>query len=350
VIEIALFLFVFTLSLLGVEWFRKWSLKKQIFDIPNERSSHVTPRPRGGGLIFVFISLSFYLLFYSFIYLFYGSSYWENFKWSYFIASIAIASISWLDDLYSISTIWRFSVHTLAALWIVLEIGHFQSIYLPYFGQINLGFAGIVLTLFWIIWLTNAYNFMDGIDGIAGLQGVTAGIGWLFVGKILGIDEISIYGGIVAFSCLGFLIHNWDPAKIFMGDVGSAFLGFTFAVIPLLAAVQKPIYSHILPVIAILLLWLFIFDTVFTFFQRLIKKDRVWEPHREHIYQRLVIKGHSHKLVTILYGVNSIIILGYVMTWLYFGNHFLWLVLLPVGIQSFGILIFGYIKKKPLSF
>lgn len=334
IIEIILYVFIFFLSFWGVGKFQKWSLEKRIFDIPNERSSHSTPKPRGGGLIFVVISLLAYLI--------YGCWQWQNFKWSYFIAAIGISIVSWLDDLYSISKTWRFLVHISAAGLIIADVGHFQTAYLPYVGEFNLKFAGVIITFFWIIWLTNAYNFMDGIDGIAGLQAVTSGIGWMLVGKVLGIDEIALYGGIIAFSCLGFLIHNWDPAKIFMGDVGSAFLGFTFSVLPLLASREQPVYSHILPIIAILLLWLFIFDSIFTIIKRLIKKDKIWEPHREHIYQRLVIKGYSHKLVTVLYGINSLVILGYVLIWLYLGNSFLWLVLLPVGMQSFGILIFGY--------
>ncbi len=337
-IEIIIFLVVFILSYFGVEKFRQWSLDKQIVDVPNQRSSHAAPKPRGGGLIFVSIALFFYAV----LTLFFRG----NFEWSYFVGALLVALVSWIDDLFSISFLIRFAVHTFAASIVIWDIGFFREIYLPFFGQTNFGILGAVLTLFWIIWLTNAYNFMDGIDGIAGMQAVTAGLGWFFVGKILGVDELSIYGGILAFSCLGFLIHNWDPARIFMGDVGSAFLGFTFAVLPLLGKRNNYEFSLILPVIAVLLLWLFVFDSVLTFFRRLFKKHKVWEAHREHIYQKLVIKGYSHKFVTILYGLNSAIILGYVVTWLLFGRNFLWLVMLPVAIQSIGILIFGYRKSN----
>jgi UDP-N-acetylmuramyl pentapeptide phosphotransferase/UDP-N-acetylglucosamine-1-phosphate transferase len=235
-------------------------------------------------------------------------------------------------------------IHMFSALLIVWDAGFFQTVYLPFLGQINFGYGGIFFTLFWIVWLTNAYNFMDGIDGLAGLQAFTAGIGWLVAGKILGINEAAFYGGVVAFSCAGFLFHNWEPAKIFMGDVGSAFLGFTFSVLPLLARNEKPEYGHILPIIGVLLLWLFIFDSVFTLVRRTLKKEKIWEAHREHVYQKLVIKGYSHRFVTGLYGVNSSIILGYVLIWLYLGNHFLRLVLLPITVQSLGILFLSYKK------
>ena len=177
--------------------------------------------------------------------------------------------------------------------------------------KINAGLFGAVLTFLWIVWLTNAYNFMDGIDGIAGTQALTAGIGWFVIGGISDFPLTGFYGGIIAFSTLGFLVLNWQPAKIFMGDVGSAFLGFTFAVMPLLARREFNLTTKNssdcsnLWVLGIVLVWLFVFDTVFTFIRRAVKKEKVWEAHRSHLYQRLVIKGFSHQTVTIIYGLIS---------------------------------------------
>ncbi len=300
---ILLDILVFIITYVGVEIFYRWSLQRKLLDIPNERSSHTTPTVRGGGLIIVLICLTAYTLYTFFV--------TENFQWSYLIGASLIALISWLDDLYSISFGWRFLVHTLSASIIILTIGHFQAIYAPFFGKINFGLAGAVVTFLWIVWMTNAYNFMDGIDGIAGMQAVTAGIGWLAIGNLFDMSSTSFYGGVIAFSSLGFLIHNWQPAKIFMGDVGSAFLGYSFAVLPFLSIQEwdeNIINQLYLPIIAVLLVWFFVFDTIFTFLRRIFKGEKVWVAHRGHIYQKLVIEGFSHQATTILYGLFSFLI------------------------------------------
>jgi UDP-N-acetylmuramyl pentapeptide phosphotransferase/UDP-N-acetylglucosamine-1-phosphate transferase len=145
--------------------------------------------------------------------------------------------------------------------------------------------------------LTNAYNFMDGIDGIAGGQAVVAGLGWTIIGFMGEQSFIGLVGVLLAASSLGFLFHNWPPARIFMGDVGSAFIGFTLAVIPILAAQRDPRFM----VVGILVVWPFIFDTAFTLVRRLNNKENIFEAHRSHIYQRLVIAGYSHRFVTFIY-------------------------------------------------
>lgn len=286
----------------GVRVFRLWSLKNNILDIPNERSSHTAPTPRGGGLVIVLGSL--------FAYVIYSKFSGRNFSGSYLFGASVIAAISWLDDLFTISFVWRFLVQALAAIFIIATLGYFREIYIPFGGKVNLSIFGSVVTFGWIVWLTNAFNFMDGIDGLAGLQAVTAGLGWVLIGKILGFDEVAVAGGVIAFSSLGFLLQNWHPAKVFMGDVGSAFLGFSFAVLPLIAERERgsgDSISSLLPLIAVLPVWVFLFDTVLTFFRRLLKGEKVWQAHREHIYQKLVIAGYSHQAVCILYGSIAVL-------------------------------------------
>lgn len=292
---------VFLITYAGVRIFRKWSEGRRLLDLPNERSSHTIPTPRGGGLIIVFASLAAYL----------GITIFRqgNFHWSYLLGAALIASISWLDDLYTVSFVWRFIVHTVGAALVILTLGYFDEVYLPLFGSFHLGIGGAALTFLWIVWLTNAYNFMDGIDGIAGLQAVTAGIGWALAAGVLEVGSVGLYGVVIATAGLGFLIQNWQPAKIFMGDVGSAFLGYTFAVLPLLAnrelgAARAGDRKYLLPLGA-LLVWLFVFDTLFTFGRRVLNRERVWEAHRGHVYQRFVIRGISHRSVSGLYGVIS---------------------------------------------
>lgn len=307
--------------------------------LPNDRSLHKEPTPQGGGLVIVIVCLVFYAIYTTFIF--------ENFSWSYFLGATLIASVSWLDDLFSIASIWRFLVHSAAALLVIDELGYFQEICLPFGNSIKVGFFGAVLTFFWIIWLTNAYNFMDGIDGLAGLQAVIAGIGWLVAGEILGIEETSFYGGFLALASLGFLIQNWQPAKIFMGDVGSAFLGYSFAVLPLSAKKEHVGLQNILLISGVVLVWLFLWDTIVTFWRRIWQGEKVWRAHRGHIYQKLVIKGFSHRYVACLYGVLAVATGGVLLLWLNFKNGFGLLLVIFIGLESFGLLLFlKFVEKK----
>jgi len=159
----------------------------------------------------------------------------------------------------------------------------------------------------WIVGLTNVYNFMDGIDGIAAVQGVVAGLVWAVAGVWLGSDVVLLFGLVLTGACFGFLLLNWAPAKIFMGDVGSAFLGFTFAVLPLLLIHELPrlgnvAYAGVVPGFAVLVVWSFVGDGFLTLVRRILHGERVWQAHRSHLYQRLVQTGWSHARVSLLYG------------------------------------------------
>ncbi len=158
------------------------------------------------------------------------------------------------------------------------------------------------MTFAWIVWTLNAYNFMDGIDGIAGVQAVTAGAGWTLVAVYLGQPALLMLSGAVLFASLAFLLYNWPPARIFMGDAGSAFLGFVLASMPCIVRPSGPVSTNRLVIVAVALLWLFVFDSVFTFIRRAARREKVWIAHREHLYQRLVRSGYSHRTVTLVYG------------------------------------------------
>lgn len=345
--KVLIYIFVFLISLAGVEAFRRWILRRGITDVPNERSLHVEPTARGGGLIIVVVCLTIYAI--------YTNTAADNFQWTYFTGAALIALVSWLDDLYTIPAIWRLLVHTFSAALIIFGIGYFQEIYIPFFQKINVPTLGAVLSLLWIVWLTNAYNFMDGIDGIAGAQAVIAGAGWLIIGNYLGLTTVGFYGGVVACASLGFLIENWQPAKIFMGDVGSAFLGYTFAVFPLLEGrnrLENLESRQYLPSIAVLLVWLFFFDSMYTFVRRILNTEKIWQPHRRHIYQRLVIKGHSHQTVTFLYGLLSILTVATVFLLAAENQRrAVWEITLTalVLIQSFGLLYYTRLFGKRIK-
>jgi UDP-N-acetylmuramyl pentapeptide phosphotransferase/UDP-N-acetylglucosamine-1-phosphate transferase len=173
--------------------------------------------------------------------------------------------------------------------------------------------VGVIITFLWIIGLTNAYNFMDGIDGIAGGVALAAALGWMMLASNMHNLFVFWIALAIAASSLGFLGHNWSPAKIFMGDVASTFLGYTFAALPLLSADQ----GGDALMLGTLLMWTFILDTSITFFQRLFKGEKLLYGHRSHLYQRLVIGGYSHAAVSTLYIVLTLFagLLSYAWSW-----------------------------------
>jgi len=292
-VELTLVLAVFAASYFGVGYYLRWSEQNGLYAIPNERSSHTEPIPHGGGVVIVLICLLGYLV----ISLYLPGT----FSWGYFSGALLIALVSFLDDVYSIPFPYRLLVHGIAAVLLILDVDTWHGITM--LGGIKLGNWGYVLTFIWMVWMVNSYNFMDGIDGLAGLQAVIAGVGWLVLGYILAMPAIFLFSGVIAAASLGFLMHNWHPAKIFMGDVGSAFLGFTFASLPMIArtiAIRSP---DLLPIAAVLFVWFFLFDSVVTILRRAFRGEKIWQAHREHLFQRLIQSGLSHRRVTMFYGL-----------------------------------------------
>jgi len=145
------------------------------------------------------------------------------------------------------------------------------------------------------------------------VQGVCAGLAWAVAGYCLGQPAVTCCGGLLAAGCAGFLVHNWSPAKIFMGDVGSAFLGFLFAVLPLLAVAGvrdgalSPATAARLPAFGVLVVWPFVGDGALTLVRRALKREPVWKAHRSHLYQRLVQTGWSHAQVSGWYAVWAVV-------------------------------------------
>jgi UDP-GlcNAc:undecaprenyl-phosphate GlcNAc-1-phosphate transferase len=176
--------------------------------------------------------------------------------------------------------------------------------FLPFFGEVHWGWGAYLLTLLWILGLTNAYNFMDGLDGLAAVTAVIAGLFLAIISFQQGSHFIYLTSLALAAASLGFLFFNWSPARIFMGDVGSTFLGFAFASMAVIAARYDQ--SHTSLFVVPLLLFHFIFDTLFTFFRRLLAGEHVFMAHRSHLYQVLNRMGCSHRQVVLLYSVLAI--------------------------------------------
>ena len=278
------------LTLGGVPLVRRLASRWGVVDLPNERSLHTTPMPRGGGLAITgVVLLAFPVL----------AAFEHPSSWSIVLTYVAgaavVAGMGLLDDRLSLSPYLRLAVQTTAATLVVYKLGFFADIHFPIWGPIHIGGLGVPLTIIWIVGLCNAYNFMDGIDGLAAGQAVVAGLLWAIIGWLHDLPLVTGLAMLLASSSLGFMPHNWSPARIFMGDVGSAFLGFSFAVLPIMAVAQTGDARY--PVVGVLVVGVFVFDTFSAFLWRLWRRDNVLRAHRSHLYQRLIALGYSHRAI-----------------------------------------------------
>jgi UDP-N-acetylmuramyl pentapeptide phosphotransferase/UDP-N-acetylglucosamine-1-phosphate transferase len=285
-------------SCLGTAFVIRWATNLGVIDRPNERSSHQRPTPRGGGIAVVALAVLAAITFWMT-----GISVPDG-SWAVLVGAIVIATVSGFDDVSPISPRLRLAVQISAAVIAIAGTGPIPSVDLGSMGQYATGLAGWILPVFWIVGMTNAFNFMDGIDGIAGITAIVA-IGVIAAAfAVAGEPFLMLLAASTAAAAAGFLVWNWPPARIFMGDVGSAFLGYLIAVLPLMAGPEKS--SWLIPLTAFVM-WPFLFDTVYTMARRILKKENVLEAHRSHIYQRLVIKGFSHSAITCLYGLLGLV-------------------------------------------
>lgn len=291
-LKILIFISLTIVSYSGVYWMRQWLKQRQIMDNPNQRSSHSVPTPRGGGWVIVVLTLITVLAFAI------AAQKWNQ-SLAYVGVGCFVAWMGWRDDVSSLSPGFRFLMQGLAAALVILSIGYFHAVAIPLVGELQFGLLGIPITLLWIMGLTNAYNFMDGIDGISGGVALAAGLGWMVISSISGAfqNSAAFWAALaIAASSLGFLGHNWPPAKIFMGDVSSTFLGFSFAVLPLMSSAGGDAL-----LLGTTIMWAFIMDAGITFLVRLFKREKVFSAHRSHLYQRLAINGHRPATVSALY-------------------------------------------------
>ena len=300
-LEILVFLTVFASSTVLVWIYLRVSPTIGAIDVPNDRSSHSTPIPRGGGIAIVLASLIAYaLLSYAGI---------LNFRNLWFISALIIALVGFIDDLHSIPLFPRLITHILIAVLAVYFYGSVTGIYVPFSGQtLSFGNFAPIINIIFIVGFINAFNFMDGIDGLAGVQGIVIGLSWAVVGYLSGSQPILIMGMIFCASCLGFLVFNWEPARVFMGDTGSTYLGFVFGSLPVMFLDESSIQGPDLLLLTILFAWLFVYDTVVTRLTQIIRGRKFWLPHREHQYQRLVINGVRHSRVAFFFAFSGLLV------------------------------------------
>jgi len=277
-------------SLMGTEAVRRYALRTSMIDVPNDRSSHTVPTPRGGGIA---IAASVIL---ALVVLTLALPSHRLTAVGILGGGLLIALVGLLDDRFDLSAKSRLAVHFAASAWFLFCIG---GVTIPQLDSIKLGIAGVfllsALAAVFLVWCTNLYNFMDGLDGFAGGQAVIASLAAAMICLANGDSLLAYLMLATAGAAAGFLVWNWPPAKIFMGDCGSGFLGFLFGA-TVLAGYQR----GSIPLSAgLMLLIVFLSDSTLTLLRRVAAGERWYQPHRTHAYQLATQLGASHRQVTI---------------------------------------------------
>ena len=327
--------YVITLLAAPVSWLltlfaRRYITARGILDIPSQRSSHSVATPRGGGLGIVTVT--------SLGVLAGGAAGWIP------VAAVmalvgggtVVALVGWLDDRKGLSAQVRLATHLGAAVWALFWLGYFPSTRLGSARPIAGVIAGVISVLA-ITWSISAYNFMDGIDALAGSEGVWVGVvGGLFA-ALSGHRDVAYVAFLLSAASLGFLLWNFPPAKIFLGDVGSGFLGYSFVVLALFSE-----RTGSLPAIGwLVLLAVFAFDSTVTLCRRLARREKWYATHRESAYQRAAVRFGRHAPVTaIVIAVDVVLAL---LCWIGWTRPGMWG---PVVSTTLAILVLLYLMVE----
>jgi glycosyltransferase WbpL len=309
---------------------RYYSIEKNLYDIPNQRSSHEIPKPKGGGISIVLIVIG------SIILLLLSKKINLDISISLLVGLTIVSITALIDDLFNLSALIRAVFYVIASFISLYLIDGLTVLSINNYS-FNIGSLGLLLGVIFIVWLTNLYNFMDGTDSFAGIQTICVAI---FMGSILFLSS-NLYLGVVFFcliaATVGFLYWNWPPAKIFMGDVGSCSIGFLFGLMSIYTE-QKETISITVWLIA---LAPFISDATFTLLKRILNGEKWYKAHNTHAYQRLYQRGISHRNLAIgLLFINIVIIwpVAYI-TQIYKNIEFIMLILtyIIMAIIWFGV-------------
>lgn len=275
---------------------RHYALRTNLVDVPNQRSSHQHTTARGGGIAIVivwFIGLG--LL-----------SYWQLVSRALFITLFAggslVALVGYLDDRYQLSARWRVMAHLGAATIAVYSLGGLTQLNLGAW-HIHLHELAYPVGIIGTVWAINLYNFMDGIDGLACGEAVFTCLAILLLSSQP--SELTYLCTLFAAVNAGFLVWNWPPAKIFMGDISSSLIGFNFAAFLLAGNANQTVPT----LVWIILLAVFIADSTYTLARRVWQGEPWYLPHRTHAFQRLLQRGYSHLFVTGTILIFSIVVL-----------------------------------------
>jgi len=286
---VCFFVLAFVVSWVLTGFLRRYALAKNLIDIPNERSSHSLPTPRGGGVAIVLSFLAMLLVL-------------NRVGWlsnpSYLAllgAGGGVALTGFLDDHGHIAARWRLLVHFAAAVWGLYWLGGLPPL-IAFGAVLDLGWLGAVGAALYLVWLLNLYNFMDGIDGLAGVEAVTVCCSAaLWIGLVVPDSNAWLLPVLLAAAALGFLVWNFPPARIFMGDAGSSFLGIMLALLSLQSAWLAPRLLWVW----LILLGVFIVDASVTLCRRVVRGEKFYQAHRNHAYQYASRCLGAHRPVTL---------------------------------------------------
>lgn len=295
-------IFAFLVVIFSVSWaltkrVRDYALSRSLIDVPNERSAHSVPTPRGGGVSIVFAFLLALICL--------GVSGFSSSPVLIALsgAGMLVAAIGFIDDHGHIAARWRLLGHFAAATWVMYWIDGMAPIEL--FG-LALGpiWVGAGLGVFLLVWMLNLYNFMDGIDGLASIEAISVCLGIALIYWISGFEGLIWPPLLLAAAVTGFLCWNFPPARIFMGDAGSGFLGIILGSMALHSAWHKPDLFWIW----MILLGVFITDATWTLTRRFIAGKKIYQAHNSHAYQKAA-RRWGHKKVTISVLVVNVLFL-----------------------------------------
>ena len=286
----------FLVSILLANVIRSYALARGLIDNPNYRSSHIQPTPRGGGAAIVVTFLTLLVVAYFLI----GMP--NRVLLAFVLGGGLVSIIGFVDDHRHVPARYRLIVHFAAAGLVLYLVGGLENIQVGVY-LIELGWVGNAMAVLLLVWMVNLFNFMDGIDGIAATETIFVVVAATIISAAdsQGYSDILRFG--LAASCGGFLILNWAPAKIFLGDVGSGYLGITVGT---LAAIsintgELPLWSWLI------LTGVFIVDATSTLLQRAIRGEKWYEAHCSHAYQRAAQRLKSHATVTMLMSAINIL-------------------------------------------
>ena len=275
---------------------RRYAISADLLDHPNERSSHAVPTPRGGGVAIVA----------SFLLLVLGLGLAGAIEPRLCIAicgsGLLVATLGFMDDRSSLPARWRFLGHAAAAVWVLWWMGRVPQ--MPVFGTlVDLSYAGPALCGLYLVWMINLFNFMDGIDGIASVEAITTTLGGALLWWLAG-SGTGWFVAVLFASCVGgFLVWNFPPAKIFMGDAGSGFLGLMVALLSLWCGQATPALFWAW----FILIGCFMVDATTTLVRRVRRGERFNVAHRSHAYQYASRQYRSHKVVTLaVLAINTV--------------------------------------------
>ena len=291
-------LVVFVVTAVFVDVMILLATRLRLVDVPSGRSAHSLPTARGGGMPMVLTACL--------------ASAAVCLRWPAYafpvamgviLPSFVIAVVGFWDDIRPLRATLRLFVQIGVAVGVVFVLGPVRGLHLPCLPMVDFGWLAWPLSVVWVVGCINAFNFMDGSDGMAALGAVAVAAGFVGIAFSDGDFPMVLLASFVGAAAAGFLVFNWSPARVFMGDVGSAFLGTFFAALTLFD-VTGSTEKVFLPLA--MAAWPYIYDPLLSVIRRVCTGHNPLVPHREFLFHRLVRSGVSHATVAVLYAVLAL--------------------------------------------